>query len=86
MLKLLKSSIKLILKNGVGWSGDYSSWKSAQQHCVGYDAANILEKVKDAILKVKNGEAVYERDSVLFYKIEYAYPLLSASVVVNGKP
>ncbi|MEO6001397.1 MAG: methyltransferase, TIGR04325 family [Chitinophagaceae bacterium] len=66
----------MLLKDGVGWSGDYATWQLAQQQCVGYDAANILEKVKDAILKVKNGEAVYERDSVLFDEIRYSHPLL----------
>ena len=61
-----------------GWYGNYSSWAEAQKKCTGYDAANILEKVKIAILKVKNGEAVYERDSVLFDEIQYSFPLLYA--------
>jgi putative methyltransferase (TIGR04325 family) len=59
------------------WSGDYSSWAEAQNMCTGYDSEEILEKCKTALLKVKNGKAVYERDSVLFDKIEYSYPLLS---------
>ncbi len=49
-----------------GWSGDYPSWQAALQKCNGYNANNILLKVKDATLKVKKGEAVYERDSVIF--------------------
>lgn len=61
-----------------GWQGDYSSWHAAQQKCSGYDDYVILEKVKAAVLKVKNGEAVYERDSVLFDKLEYEAPLLKA--------
>lgn len=60
-----------------GWTGDYPSWQAALQNCSGYDANNILQKVKDATLKVKNGEAVYERDSVIFNKIEYSWPLLA---------
>jgi putative methyltransferase (TIGR04325 family) len=33
--------------------------------------------VRDALLKVKAGEAVYERDSVLFDTIQYSWPLLA---------
>ncbi len=58
------------------FTGDYATWEDAKKNCTGYDAPNILEKVKTALLKVKNGEAVYERDSVLFDHIEYSYPLL----------
>ena len=60
-----------------GWYGDYSSWEEAKKHCSGYEDEIILKKVKDALLKVKNGEAAYERDGVLFDKIEYSWPLLS---------
>jgi len=61
-----------------GWSGNYSSWQEAQKLCSGYDAQNILEKVKVSTLKVKNGEAVYERDSVLFDTIQYSQNVLNA--------
>jgi putative methyltransferase (TIGR04325 family) len=61
----------------IHWEGDYQNWQQAMQYCTGYDAENILEKVKASVIKVKNGEAVYERDSVLFDKIQYSWPLLS---------
>jgi putative methyltransferase (TIGR04325 family) len=60
-----------------GWFGDYSSWEEAQSVCTGYDSANILEKVKRSLLAVKNGKAVYERDSVLFDRIQYSWPVLA---------
>jgi len=60
-----------------GWFGNYSSWEEAAQVCEGYDSDVILEKVKSSLLKVKNSEAVYERDSVLFDRIEYSWPLLA---------
>lgn len=44
----------------------------------GYDTDRILEKVRHALLKVKTGEALYERDSVLFDEVQYSWPLLSA--------
>ena len=59
------------------WSGNYTSWQEAKANCTGYDAANILEKCKNALLKVKNGEAAYERDSVLFNQIQYSWGLLA---------
>lgn len=85
MHRLIKSKIKSFLKNGIGWTGDYSSWQQARQQCLGYEADNILEKVKDAVLKVKNGEAAYERDSVIFDEVEYSFPLLSALLWVALK-
>jgi len=63
--------------NKYGFSGDYRSWSGAQLKCSGYSTDNILEKVKHATLQVKKGEAVYERDSVLFDHIQYSWPLLS---------
>lgn len=68
-----------------GWSGDYPSWHAALQHCIGYNADNILKKVKDATLKVKNGKAVYERDSVIFNEIEYSWPLLATLLWVAAR-
>jgi putative methyltransferase (TIGR04325 family) len=60
-----------------GWFGNYTDWEQAKKHCTGYNASNILKKVKVATLKVQRGEAVYERDSLLFDKIEYSWPLLA---------
>ena len=59
------------------FEGDYTSWEEASEKCSGYNAKNILVKVLEATLKVKSGDAVFERDSVLFDEIEYAWPVLS---------
>jgi putative methyltransferase (TIGR04325 family) len=67
-----------VLGNPWGWKGNYATWKEAEQQASGYDSGIILHKVKDALLKVKSGEAVYERDSVLFDEIDYSWPLLAA--------
>jgi len=68
-----------------GWHGDYSSWNEAKEKSSGYDSIAILEKVKSSALKVKNGLAAYERDSVLFNSIEYSFPLLSGLLWVAAK-
>ena len=82
----IKKEFKKIIPNFVlrfvtglfyGWRGNYSSWHEAEKKSSGYDLQNILEKVKESTLKVKNGIVPYERDSVTFNKIQYSFPLLS---------
>ena len=62
---------------GRPFSGKYDSWEEAQKSSSGYDAGVILDKVKDSLLKVKDGQAVCERDSVLLDKNVYSWPLLT---------
>ena len=64
-------------KNTSGWFGNYSSWAEVSAVAGGYDSDIILNITKDAILKVKNGEAVYERDSVIFNEKQCPYALLA---------
>jgi putative methyltransferase (TIGR04325 family) len=59
------------------WQGNFENWESARKQANGYDDQLILKRVKESLLKVKSGEAVYERDSVLFDKIQYSWPLLA---------
>lgn len=70
-----------------GWFGDYSSWSVVKNECSGYEAANILNTVKSSVIKVRNGEAVYERDSVLFDEVTYSPHLIEVleSSINNGK-
>ena len=89
---MLPKKIKLVLKEFIppiilkayrrrdkryGFFGNYSSWEDAIKDSVGYDSDVILNKVRDSLLKVKAGEAVYERDSVLFDEIQYSFPVLA---------
>ncbi|HET6513956.1 MAG TPA: methyltransferase, TIGR04325 family, partial [Thermodesulfovibrionales bacterium] len=67
------------------FSGNYRTWEEAQLASTSYDSDVILNKVKDALLKVKNGEAVYERDSVLFDKVQYSWPLLAGLLWVASR-
>ena len=67
------------------FKGDYKSWKEAASKCSGYDANNILAKVLVATLKVKNGEAAFERDSVVFNKIEYSWPVLAGLMSAGAR-
>jgi putative methyltransferase (TIGR04325 family) len=60
-----------------GWFGNYATWGDAMNDCTGYESDIIIDKVKNSLKKVKNGKAVYERDSVIFNEIEYSFPLLA---------
>ncbi len=66
-----------LIKRRYGWHGDYKTWADALEASSGYDSEIILEKVKISLLKVKNGTAVFERDSILFDKIQYSWPITS---------
>jgi len=79
LLRLLKPGVKY------GWKGDFSNWNEAAEQCNGYNAANIVEKVKQAAIKVKKGDAAYERDSILFEKVQYSWPLLSSLMWIAAK-
>ena len=66
------------------FEGDYVSWQQAEaslaeyaDYAKGYAEANILDQVSTAIQKVRKGEAVFERDGVLFDDEEYNTGLLS---------
>lgn len=87
LIKELSPPLVLRTMTGLfyGWKGNYSSWQEAASKASGYDTDVIFNRVKNALLKVKNGEAVYERDSVIFDKIHYSFPLLSALSVVALK-
>jgi len=59
------------------------SWRHATEISTGYDNNIILQKCLTSLLKVKNGDAVYERDSVLFDKIQYSWTLLAFLLKVS---
>lgn len=93
MKKFIKSLIPPILlslllklkKQKYGWHGDYKSWNEAQSASIGYDSDIILQTVRNSLLKVKNGKAVYERDSVIFNEIHYSWPLLTGLMFCSAK-
>ncbi|MBD5489844.1 MAG: methyltransferase, TIGR04325 family [Lachnospiraceae bacterium] len=57
----------------VRYFGDYDSWDEAYHDCKGYEDAEILSTVSNAVDKVIKGEAAWERDGYLFYKQKYVY-------------
>jgi putative methyltransferase (TIGR04325 family) len=69
--------LRPLLKRGIYYSGSYPDWATAEACSSGYDSTWILERVKQARLKVMAGEAKYERDSVLFEEVQHSFPLLA---------
>lgn len=69
--------IRHVRGGGIRFEGEFATWEEANACCTGYDVKEILSKVLAATLKVKHGEAAFERDSVLFDEIEYAWPVLA---------
>ncbi|MFN9709791.1 MAG: methyltransferase, TIGR04325 family [Bacteroidota bacterium] len=74
-IKALKKFFKPKFKP---WSLTYLKWSEIQQKYGGYDANNILKKCSAAIELVHKGIVPYERDSVIFDKIEYSAGILDA--------
>ncbi|MBF0543820.1 MAG: methyltransferase, TIGR04325 family [Candidatus Riflebacteria bacterium] len=58
--------------------GPFKTWIEAEKQATGYQEPEILRKVLTASLIVKTGLAVFERDSILFNRILYSWPVLSA--------
>lgn len=92
--KIIKSSIPPFIWNATRslltphhkqYHGDFKSWEKAKSLTTGYDTPLILEKVKQAALRVKRGESAYERDSVNFAKVEYSWPLLASLLWIASK-
>ena len=80
-----RKEILPIQESQYGWFGHYVTWEDAAKLCTGYDTNNIIEKVKESSLKVKNGDAVFERDSVLFYDKQYSWPLLAILLRISSE-
>jgi len=68
-----------------GWFGNYASWQEARQKATGYDAEAVLEKIRNATLKVKNGEAAWEQDGVIYPRVQHSWPLLAHLLWIAGQ-
>ena len=67
----------LALSGKSQFRGRYRNWLEAGAATTGYDSDDVIDTVRVAAGKVRDGEAVYERDSVLFDKVQYAWPVLA---------
>ncbi len=84
----LVGRLKSVLRRGNHYTGDYADWNAARAASTGYDAGAILQRVRDAVRKVRDGEAVCERDSVLFDEPQLSFPVLAGllrAAVAGGR-
>jgi len=82
---ILFNIIKKIKSNQYGWEGEYKTWNEAESASIGYDSDEIIQKVRKSLLKVKSGEAVFERDSVIFDEVQYSWQLLAGLMFASTK-
>ena len=89
LYNFVERTARRILKPSVptkyGWFGDYPTWHEARNDTSGYDCNVILDKVKTSLLKVKSGEVMFERDSVIFDEIHYSWGVLAALLFEASK-
>ena len=64
-------------REAIRFTGDFKSWEEAEEQSAGYDAPEILQKTRTALLRVKGGDAAFERDSMTFDTMQYEFPLLA---------
>ena len=80
--------LKPLLKRGMYYAGNYPDWITASAHASGYDSEMILERVEQATAKVIAGKAKYERDSMVFEKVQHSFPVLAGllrAAIENGE-
>jgi len=76
--KLLEKLKTLRLKTSYGFFGDFQSWTDAISKSNGYQSEEIVDKIKKTAVRVSRGEVEWERDTVIFDRIEYSIPLLAS--------
>lgn len=72
-------------KRSADHEGNYASWQEALAHSTGYDSDKIFQRVREAALKVKSGEALFERDSICFYNEDYRWPTLACLLAIAAE-
>jgi putative methyltransferase (TIGR04325 family) len=58
--------------------GPFASWDAASKHATGWDSPGIVEQALAAALKVRDGAAAFERDSVAHDTVIYSPTILAA--------
>lgn len=67
------------------YKGNYQSWEQAMEHASGYSKQEIIDKVFISAKKVRDGQAIFERDSKVFYHQEFNWPLITACYLARKK-
>lgn len=68
-----------------GWKGNYKTYEQAKSKCKGYDESHILQRIIETTGKVKNGAAVYERDGIIYDKVNINFHLLNVLLLIASR-
>ena len=94
LINFFKNVLKTVLPERIrglltglfyGWHGNYQTWNAASTKCTGYNTPGILEKIAESTAIVRDSQTGYERDSVIYNKIQYSYPVLAGLMLVASK-
>ena len=73
---------KLLNPNSGGFKRGFKSWNHASSNSTTYNTSEVFQKTLNAARLVRDGKAAYERDSVLFDKVQYDWKLLSSLMLI----
>ena len=73
---------KLSNPNSGGFKRGFESWNDALLNSTSYNTSEIFQKSSNAARLVRDGKAPYERDSVLFDKVQYDWNLLASLLLI----
>jgi putative methyltransferase (TIGR04325 family) len=65
--------------------GPFASWDAASQRASGWDSPGIVDQALAAALKVRDGAAAFERDSVARERIIYSPAILAALLLAADR-
>ncbi len=93
MIGLVRNIKKLYtrinIKKGLYYFDSFDNWDDAYKASLkfgeAYESENIIEKVIEATEAVRNGDAVYEQDGVLYYEDAHVYEFLAALFYVFSR-
>ena len=77
--------VRRLVGHQIRYTGDFKSWADAENASTGYSAQVILDRAIQATQRVKAGEAVFERDSVLFSEAQQSFPVLAGLLRAAGE-
>lgn len=81
-VRRIRSKLK---PNRRGYDGYYATWEAAEAKCANSNPKSMIDRVLSARLKVMQGNAVYERDSIVFNEIQYSWPLATTLLWAAAK-
>ena len=81
----MKRILNLFINKRSPYEESSLEWSNLFDSLIGYSNPTILNKVKESSKKVIDGFYAYERDSVLFSKLEYSWTELACLLIITAR-